>query len=236
MTESKDRLVGISADVIHPDERLDMASEMEYFRKMIFTGLGVPKKFLVDDIVYGTSTAAMKMYERGVKRMQQRLLAKMFGAPVKPKQRRPYRRNLSRNAKKQYRKELNVWRRGQKYRALGKYMGSYIRVKLIEPSFVGLLFDRENEERKYAERLKARSAREALQPKTRREKKWRKYHPTEPYPWPEVSKLADHYPCTAEGCGTSWNEAFLDKPCPGCGGKLRKTRQTRAERFLEYHA
>ena len=91
-----------------------------------------------------------------------------MGVPKRPKIRFPRKKRGPGRPGKQ---AVRDYRKLERYRQYTRAMGRYIRERMNEPSFARRIFAVNGE------------VEEVPRPKTARERRWRKYHKTEPYPW-----------------------------------------------------
>ena len=90
------------------------------------------------------------------------------GVPKRPKIKFPRKKRGPGRPSKQ---SVRAYRRLEAARRLTNAMGRFVRDKLEEPSFARMVFAVNG-------KVETRP-----RPMTRRERGWRKYHKTEPYPW-----------------------------------------------------
>jgi hypothetical protein len=147
--------------------------DLSNFNQKFLAGLGVPEKFLFGDSSHATASIGVQdeKYNRMLAYMQHQLMLKQKNAPQLPKA-KAYRRGASKNAKRDFAKRQ---RRFLRRIGFAKAAGNFIFDKMSEASFTRLIFGPfPVEEPKKRRRM------------TARERRWRRYHKTEPYPW-EVS-------------------------------------------------
>jgi len=141
---------------------IDLSEEAKHFNQRVLAGLGVPAEFLSGDSNHATSHASP--YAKTVKTAQ-----RLGASPPRRMKRKPYRKNVTKNAKKQHRKDLKTYLKRTRF---ARYSARFIRAKLGEESFARQIF-----------RVDPPLPPEPRFPRTARERRWWKYHPNTFYPW-----------------------------------------------------
>jgi len=148
---------------------LDLSAEQRYFSQKLLEGLGVPKEFITGDSLATSRFLSENnaRYTRTMRYLQHGLYLKQKNAPQLPVA-KPY-RPVSKNARKDFAKRQ---RRFLHRISFGKAAGSYIFDRWNEAAFARRIFGPfPIEEPPKRHRV------------TARERRWRRYHKTEPFPW-----------------------------------------------------